>query len=191
MTQIYNKSAEKAKRRQLRANMPLPEIILWSKLKGRGIGQKFRRQYSVGAFVLDFCCPILKLAIEVDGDSHYSDEGRIKDEERQKIIENYGFTFLRFTNNEITENLDGVLSEIARFIQGVTTPTPPCQGGDITNPPLKKGRPGGVKGLLNNKPGGEVAVKARDDLEKKTGRRVISGENYLTLPQGVKKTGKR
>ena len=131
MTLAYNKSSEKTKRKQLRNNMTLPEIILWSKLKGSGMGQKFRRQHSVEAFVLDFCCPVLRLAIEVDGDSHFSGEARSRDMERQKIIESYGFTFLRFTNREIVENLDGVLSTIARFIQGMTTPPPPCQGGDV------------------------------------------------------------
>jgi len=130
LTQIYNRTTEKTKRKELRRNMTPAEIILWSKLKGKGIGHKFRRQYSVGAFVLDFCCPAMKLAIEVDGDSHYTDEARIRDDERQKIIENYGFKFLRFTNNEIAANINGVLSRIAQYIYDMTTPTPPCQGGD-------------------------------------------------------------
>lgn len=125
MTKIYNRAAEKAKRKELRNNMTPAEIILWSKLKDKGIGYKFRRQHSVEAFVLDFCCPVLKLAIEVDGESHFTDEARIRDNERQKIIKNYGFTFLRFTNKEITSNIGGVLSKITQYIQGTTTPTPP------------------------------------------------------------------
>jgi very-short-patch-repair endonuclease len=54
--------------------MPLAEIILWSRSKGRQLGgYKFRRQYSVEYFMIDFYCPELKLAIEVDGDSHYTE----------------------------------------------------------------------------------------------------------------------
>jgi very-short-patch-repair endonuclease len=71
MTKVYNRIDEKIKRRMLRGNMPQAEIILWSKLKNKGFkGYKFRRQYSVGKFVIDFYCPRLKLAIEVDGKSH-------------------------------------------------------------------------------------------------------------------------
>jgi very-short-patch-repair endonuclease len=52
--------------------MPLAEIVLWSRLKGNGLRYKFRRQYSVEAFVVDFYCTSLKLAIEVDGESHFT-----------------------------------------------------------------------------------------------------------------------
>ena len=131
MTKVFNKSSEKIKRKMLRSNMPSAEIILWSKLKGKGLGCKFRRQYSVESFVVDFCCPELRLAIEVDGDSHYSETAKSHDEDRQRIIESYGFTFLRFTNIEIANNIDGVLANIAQCIEGSTSPTPPCQGGDI------------------------------------------------------------
>ena len=97
--------------------MPHAEVILWSKLKGKGIGYKFRRQYSVGKFAIDFVCPEVKLAIEVDGDSHYTEGAEYRDKERQKIIEHYGFVFLRFTNKEISENLDGVLIKIIECIK--------------------------------------------------------------------------
>jgi len=100
--------------------MPYAEVILWSKLKNKQLGYKFRRQYSVEGFVIDFYCTELKLAIEADGDSHYIEGGQERDMERQKIIESYGITFLRFTNNEIYENLDGVLVKIKEYIEGKT-----------------------------------------------------------------------
>jgi very-short-patch-repair endonuclease len=113
MTKIYNRTSEKNKRRMLRSNMPKAELILWSKLKSKGLDKyKFRRQYSVGKFVIDFYCPRLKLAIEVDGDSHFSDGSEVCDKERQNFIESFGISFLRFTNREIYENLDEVLAEI-------------------------------------------------------------------------------
>jgi len=121
MTRAYNRESEKFKRRTLRRNMPLPEVILWSKLKDKGLGgYKFRRQYSIGKFVLDFYCPKLKLAIEVDGSSHFVESAQVCDKERQMIIETFGITFLRFTNREIQENIEGVLNKIIECIQ-----TPP------------------------------------------------------------------
>jgi very-short-patch-repair endonuclease len=101
--------------------MPHAEVILWSKLKSKRLGYKFRRQYSVNKFVIDFYCPELKLAIEVDGESHYTENAKAQDEERQKIIEYYDITFLRFTNKEIYKNLNGVLIKIIEYIDQSTT----------------------------------------------------------------------
>ncbi|NEZ65094.1 DUF559 domain-containing protein [Leptolyngbyaceae cyanobacterium CCMR0082] len=81
MTKIYNKNSQKLNRQNLRRQMPKAEVILWIRLRRRQIaGVKFRRQYSVARFVLDFYCPELKLAIEIDGPTHYSAEakGRIQ-----------------------------------------------------------------------------------------------------------------
>ena len=98
--------------------MPEAEIILWSKLKGKQIyGYKFRRQYSVGSYVIDFYCPKLKLAIEVDGMSHFQPGSEERDNERQKYIENYGIYFLRYINTDIYENLEGVIEQIGETIQ--------------------------------------------------------------------------
>lgn len=117
LTIIYNKSSQKEKRRYLRHHMPKAEIILWSVLKNKKVlGYKFRRQYSVGSFVLDFYCPRLKLALEVDGDSHFNSVARIYDQKRQKYIEEFGIKFLRFTNNDIYTNFDGVIEEIIRTV---------------------------------------------------------------------------
>jgi very-short-patch-repair endonuclease len=111
--------------------MPLAEVILWNSLKRRQLeSYKFRRQYSVENFVIDFYCPELKLAIEVDGDSHYIDIAEFSDQKRQSHIEFFGIQFLRFTNREVYENLEGVLSKIVNRIKQITTPTPPCKGGD-------------------------------------------------------------
>ena len=97
--------------------MPQAEVILWSKLKGKGlVGHKFRRQYSIGKFVVDFYSPKLKLVIEVDGDSHFVEGSHERDRERQKIIETFAITFLRFNNKEIYENIDGVLNQIIEHI---------------------------------------------------------------------------
>jgi very-short-patch-repair endonuclease len=111
MTKIFNKSEVKEKRKSLRKNMPAAEIVLWSKLKnGQLKDLKFRRQYSVGRFVVDFYCPKHKLAIEVDGQSHGETEQQ--DKERQKFIESYGIKIIRVNNYDVYNNLDPVLEYI-------------------------------------------------------------------------------
>ena len=111
--------------------MPLAEVILWSRLKGKQLeGYKFRRQYSIKYFVIDFYSTELRLAIEVDGDSHYVQDAQLADMERQNQIKVFDVQFLRFTNQEIYENLEGVLLKIVERIKQITSPTPPCKGGD-------------------------------------------------------------
>ncbi len=106
--------------------MPQAEVILWSRLKGRQLERyKFRRQYSILHFVVDFYCPELKLAIEADGDSHYTEVGVLSDRKRQDQIEALGIHLLRFNNRDICEHLEEVLSRIAEQIKLITSPTPP------------------------------------------------------------------
>jgi very-short-patch-repair endonuclease len=118
MTKVYNRSSEKNRRKTLRSNLPQAEVILWSRLKNKALdGYKFRRQYSIGKFVINFYCPRLKLAIEVDGDSHFSEKSEPYDKERQRFIESFKISFLRFTNKDIYENLDEVLGAIKLHTQ--------------------------------------------------------------------------
>ena len=113
MTKIFNKKTEMIKRKFLRNSMPLPEIILWAQLKNKQLGgYKFRRQSSVGRYVVDFYCPALKLAIEIDGDSHFIESVEEYDRVRQDFIESLGVKFLRFTNLDIMNNLNDVLKKI-------------------------------------------------------------------------------
>jgi very-short-patch-repair endonuclease len=118
MTQLFNKTTEKLKRQQLRRNMTKAEAIIWQKLRCKQIETcKFRNQYSVDRFVLDFYSPEIKLAIEIDGESHFQEEAAQYDHERQIFIESTGINFLRFTNNQVYENLNGVLEIIAQKIR--------------------------------------------------------------------------
>lgn len=110
MTDIYNRRELKSRRQQLRKNMPPAEVILWQRLRGRQVlGYKFRRQYSVGPYVLDFFCPTLRLGIELDGDSHFREGAKQKDRERDKYIRSFGIHVLRFLNTDVYENLEGLL----------------------------------------------------------------------------------
>ena len=117
MTKLYNKTSEKDKRQLLRNNMPPAEQLIWARLKGTQIENcKFRRQYSVGAFVIDFYTVEIKLAIEIDGDSHFADGAEVYDLERQSVIESSGIRFLRFTNRQVYEELDAVIEAISQMI---------------------------------------------------------------------------
>jgi len=123
---LYNTSRQTLRRKELRNNMPEAERKLWAQLKGKSLdGFKFRRQYGVGPYVLDFYCPEVKLGIELDGDSHYTKDAMEYDSIRQAQIESMGIKIIRFTNIEIDENLTSVLEGIQKFL---TRPplTPPC-----------------------------------------------------------------
>jgi very-short-patch-repair endonuclease len=98
--------------------MPKSEAILWPKLKNRQLhGERFLRQYSVDQYIIDFYCPRLKLAIEVDGDSHFKKGAEEYDKARQEHIEAFGIRFIRFTNEDILKNIDGVCQEIYDAIE--------------------------------------------------------------------------
>ena len=120
MTSIYNRSSERELRKHLRNSMPSAEVIVWSRLQKRQLhGCKFRRQFSVGSYVLDFYSTELKLAIEIDGDSHFQAGADTHDRARQTSIEQLGVKFIRFTNNDVYRNLGGVLDLISETIQKI------------------------------------------------------------------------
>ncbi len=113
MTKIYNRPEQKEKRQALRRERTKAEVLLWQRLRaGQVGGWKFRQQYSVGPYVLDFYCPQLKLALEIDGPTHEGDEAAAYDANRQAFIESYGICFLRFSNKQIYRQLDAVVESI-------------------------------------------------------------------------------
>src|SRR3989344_9619769 len=102
MTKVFNKKSQTPRRKLLRRNLSKAEILLWLRLKNKKInGHKFRRQYSIGRYVTDFYCPILKLAIEIDGGSHLATSSREYDKQRENFIKSFGIKILRFKNQEI------------------------------------------------------------------------------------------
>ena len=87
------------------------EIRLWSRLRGRQLGIQFMRQFQIGKAIADFACRRARLVIELDGGQHADSAA---DSERTRIIEAHGYTVIRFWNNEVLENTDGVLTVIAQ-----------------------------------------------------------------------------
>ncbi|AKQ46342.1 hypothetical protein TH63_13055 [Rufibacter radiotolerans] len=97
-------------RKELRRNATAAEVILWQGLRNRSLRKrKFRRQHSIGNFIVDFICLEERLVIEVDGGSHQNIGTQRADEERDQWLKAQGFTVLRFTNEEIYQNVERVL----------------------------------------------------------------------------------
>lgn len=116
MGRIYNHADQTTLRNDLRYHATTVEKLLWQYLKNNQLGVKFRRQFGVGRYVLDFYCPELKLAIEIDGPVHDSLEARERDHQRQIEIESVGIRFLRFPADDVFYDLDQVLEVIKKAL---------------------------------------------------------------------------
>ena len=121
--------------RRLRKHQTNAERIIWSALRNRQLhGLKFRRQHPVDHYILDFFCPELKLAIELDGGQHYSEPGQQYDGKRNTWLESRGIKILRYSNLDVLQNKEGVLFEIARIAEVFKSsphPNPLPKGEDI------------------------------------------------------------
>lgn len=116
--------------RKLRKRMTRSEVILWQHLKGKQMnGYDFDRQRRIDEYVVDFYCKKLKLAIEVDGSSHDSEEAQEQDRYRQQRLEALGVRFLRFRDEEVRQNVEAVLQAIATWIKDNAPKTPPLGRG--------------------------------------------------------------
>jgi very-short-patch-repair endonuclease len=128
---IHNIKYLEERRRRLRTDGTPAEAALWSSIKNKKIaGLKFRRQHSVGNFILDFYCPAIKLCIELDGDHHYTPEGMLSDERRTVYLNSKNITVIRFENRLVFEDLDFIIESILNYYFS-TTPSPPA-----AEPPL-------------------------------------------------------
>lgn len=105
-----NKPKQISQRRTLRKNQTKSEYIIWQKLRSSQLGVKFRRQYGIGKFIVDFYCHKLKLIIEIDG--HIHAEQKNYDKYRQEYLEKLGFTVIRYRNEQILYELENVLEDI-------------------------------------------------------------------------------
>jgi adenine-specific DNA-methyltransferase len=114
--------------KRLRKNMTDAETVMWHRLRGRRLsGYKFKRQWTLGNFVVDFCCSEAKLVIEIDGGQHTPE----RDRARTSWLESQGFQVRRFWNDEVLTNMDGVLTVVLHDLQTQTlTPTPLPQAGE-------------------------------------------------------------
>jgi len=115
----YNKN-RKAFARWLRTHSTLGEVLLWQQLRAGGIkGFTFNRQKPLGNYIVDFYCKPLRLVIEVDGGYHDESEQRIKDAERQAVLEAMGLHLLRFRDEAVRKDMPQVLETIRKYIDKV------------------------------------------------------------------------
>lgn len=104
--------------RNLRKNQTDAEKKLWSVVRNRQLsGVKFRRQFSVGRYILDFYCPEYRIGIEADGGQHYENGGRTRDELRTNELNNLGVEIIRFSDHDILKNIDAVFEVIQKAIE--------------------------------------------------------------------------
>lgn len=121
---MFNDTSRKQIRQKLRNNMTSPELLLWSKLRGsQFFGLKFRRQYGIDKFIVDFYCPKIRLAIEIDGNSHFNEESIKNDKIRENFIHSFNIKLIRFTNLEIRNNIEGVLEKIENVCNTTLNPS--------------------------------------------------------------------
>ena len=99
--------------RNLRKNQTDAENLLWRHLRGKHLeGLRFRRQHPLGRYIIDFVCLEKRLVLELDGGQHGEENEEIKDKERDQWLNAEGYQVLRFWNNEVFTNLEGVLETI-------------------------------------------------------------------------------
>ena len=109
--------------RELRYSEPPAEKFLWTLLRAKKLnGVKFRRQEPLGQYVVDFVSFKKKLIIEIDGGQHSAEKNKEYDEMRTKWLQSQGFRVIRFWNNDISSNIDGVVTRIKEALEGYPLP---------------------------------------------------------------------
>jgi lysyl-tRNA synthetase class 2 len=109
--------------KRLRRNQTDAERVLWFRLRDRRLGGwKFRRQMPLGIYVVDFCCESRRLIVELDGGQHI--KRAIDDQRRTRALEAMGYLVLRFWNNDVLHNTDGVVESILATLETPSAPHP-------------------------------------------------------------------
>ena len=113
-------------KRRLRSNSTRAEELLWAKLRHKQFFTvKFRRQHGIGPYIVDFFCSEKRLVVEVDGDTHATETQQTKDHTREEYLRSLGLQVVRYTNDEVLNNLDGVLEDLTRqLLEDSTSPKP-------------------------------------------------------------------
>jgi very-short-patch-repair endonuclease len=117
-TSLFNARTKRKIRTTLRKSSTAAEAVLWTYLKGRKLlGKKFRRQSSVGPYIVDFYCPECRLIVELDGAPHFAPHVDEYERRRTEYLEHSGLKVVRFENKAIRENIDFVLEAIKQGLQ--------------------------------------------------------------------------
>jgi len=123
---LYNKPETKDFRRKLRKDLTKEERKIWNLARNRKIlNLKFFRQYSIGKYILDFYCPQIRLCLEIDGGQHSDAEDKDYDEKRTEYLQSVKIKVIRFWNNEVNQNIDGVYLKICEECSRLINSFPP------------------------------------------------------------------
>jgi very-short-patch-repair endonuclease len=115
-------AAAASRTRQLRQEATDAEKALWQRLRDKQLaGFRFRRQAPIGDYIVDFACFYPRLVIELDGGQHAEIAQRDHDQRRTDWLEREGFRVVRFWNNDILQNTDGVVTEISRVLEELSS----------------------------------------------------------------------
>jgi very-short-patch-repair endonuclease len=110
---IHNRPSLNSFRKKLRNNSTSAEAVLWMRLKQSQLeGRKFRRQHSIGNYIVDFYCPEEKLTVELDGEGHFWEEGMKRDHRRACYLNSLGIDVIRFENKLVFEDMEYLLHKI-------------------------------------------------------------------------------
>ncbi len=133
--------------RELRKNSTKAEHLLWKRLKGRQLmGYRFHRQKPLLYYIVNFYCPELKLAIEVEGSIHEREDVAYRDTIRIQELGDYGIKILQFSNYEVFTDIKKVIWEVEDWIEqnidslGVSKDTPPATQYSVASPSCQSGR---------------------------------------------------
>jgi very-short-patch-repair endonuclease len=102
--------------RQLRHEMNSVEKKLWYALRANLSDVRVRKQHAIGPYIVDFCIPSASLIIEIDGDSHFTEDAREHDASRNMFLEREGWKVIRFLNREVNTNTEGVVLRILQLL---------------------------------------------------------------------------
>jgi very-short-patch-repair endonuclease len=142
MSFLHNDPILKQRRRDLRRDQTEAERAFWLRVRNKQFyGLRFVRQYSIGPYILDFFCPSLRLAIELDGGQHNERDNKEYDEARTQYLTTLGIEVMRFWNNDVLVDMQSVLSKVAGWIDAQhNSPCPPLnlRGGQRRGRCLKR-----------------------------------------------------
>jgi very-short-patch-repair endonuclease len=117
-TKLYNITLTKETRKYLRRNLTPAEAVLWRSIKNKQLdGKRFRRQYGVGKYVLDFYCPSEKLCVELDGAHHFTPSGILRDEKRDGYLHENDIKVIRIENQHVFDRHEHVLEYIKSYFK--------------------------------------------------------------------------
>ncbi|QBJ10556.1 endonuclease domain-containing protein [Rahnella aceris] len=109
---MFNDSKQKELRKDLRGNLTYPEFVLWQAIRCKALGVKFRRQHGIGRYIVDFYAGEVRLVVELDGESHFSEKGMAADKTRTDFLCDSGMKVIRFTNLQVMQELPEVIEHL-------------------------------------------------------------------------------